>query len=357
MIPSENYEKVEALNLEFANIFKSVWIFFGFKSEFLESPIIDREIMGMPIIGALIENQLTAYLNVCPHRGMKLVKDKTFLGNKKIIICPYHNWAFKIETGESINVDSDTLCNGNDSCTSLRNVQIDSVGEFVFINLSKENKISLIDYLVPVSENLIEATNSLDFERITTKNILHNCNWKHIVENVIDNKHCAPVHKMTLAQLGFCKNKPETTLFDIHSLFKIYPESETLSTKRINLLKKVYKNSDLVDYYEHILIFPNLTISIFEGLHYTIGFINPIDEQTTVYMTHYLRPKIVDENISNSIENSHVASAIDIFSEDVQMLNELKNNLSLSDFSGEVYKDELRIIHFMDVYNRFLNKK
>jgi phenylpropionate dioxygenase-like ring-hydroxylating dioxygenase large terminal subunit len=287
---------------------------------------------------------------------MKLVNDKNFLGNKKSIICPYHNWAFKIETGESINVNTDELCNGTDSCTSLSKVQIDSVGEFVFVNLSKKNKISLTDYLGAITEELLEASSTLDFKKIKTKNILHNCNWKHIVENVIDNKHCAPVHKLTLAQLGFCKNKPETTLIDIHSLFTIYPESETLSTKRSNLLKKIYKKSDLVEFYKHILIFPNLTISIFEGVHYTIGFINPIDEKTTVYNTHYLRPNITDENISNSIENSHVTSAIDIFSEDVQMLNELKNNLSLSGFSGEVYKDELRIIHFMDVYNKFLNK-
>jgi phenylpropionate dioxygenase-like ring-hydroxylating dioxygenase large terminal subunit len=356
MIPSENYEKVESLNLEFANIFKSVWVFFGFKSEFFDSAIIDREIMGMPIIGTLRDDHLIAYLNVCPHRGMKLVNDKNFLGNKKSIICPYHNWAFKIETGESINVNTDELCNGTDSCTSLSKVQIDSVGEFVFVNLSKKNKISLTDYLGSITEELIQASSSLDFKKIKTRNILHNCNWKHIVENVIDNKHCAPVHKLTLAQLGFCKNKPETTLFDFHSLFTIYPESETLSTKRSNLLKKIYKKSDLVEFYKHILIFPNLTISIFEGVHYTIGFINPIDEKTTVYITHYLRPNITDENISNSIENSHVTSAIDIFSEDVQMLNELKNNLSLSGFSGEVYKDELRIIHFMDVYNKFLNK-
>ena len=356
MIPSENYEKIEILNLESLKIFKSSWLFFGFKSEFFDSSIIDREIVGMPVIGALRNDELVAYLNVCPHRGMKLVRDKIFLGNKKTIICPYHNWSFNIETGESINVKTDELCNENSSCTSLSEVQIDSVGEFVFVNFSRDIAISLADYLGTVSIELLEASVSLDFKRITTKNIFHDCNWKHIVENVIDNKHCAPVHRLTLAQFGFCKNKPETTLFGLHSIFEIYPENEILALKRNNLLKKVYKNSTLVDFYKHILIFPNLTISIFEGVHYTIGFVNPINEKKTVYNTHYLRPKISDENISNSIENSHVDSAIAIFSEDVQMLNELNNNLSLAGFTGEVYKDESRIIHFMDVYNKHLNK-
>jgi hypothetical protein len=50
MIPSENYEKVESLNLEFANIFKSVWVFFGFKSEFFDSAIIDREIKMLSFV-------------------------------------------------------------------------------------------------------------------------------------------------------------------------------------------------------------------------------------------------------------------------------------------------------------------
>ena len=85
--------------------------------------------------------------------------------------------------------------------------------------MSNRNSLTLEKYLgFNIIGELNIANNLLDFTKISTKNILHNCNWKHIVENVIDNKHCAPVHRNTLSKLGFCKNNPVTELFDLHSL-------------------------------------------------------------------------------------------------------------------------------------------
>lgn len=354
IIPSLYYSNNYSFDHEITKVFRENWLFFGFVSEFENKSIISKTIAGLPIFLFKDNDQFQGYFNICPHRGANLVQNGSFLGTYNTILCPYHNWSFDLETGNAKNVKNSNLYDAK--CTHLIKFRVETAGNFIFIQLSSSNNLSLNDYLG--SEILFElsvASDLLNFSNISSKEISHDCNWKHIVENVIDNKHCGPVHKNTLAKIGFCKNKPLTQLYEIHSQFIIEPGSRDGAMKRKRLLRKIYEEDSIVDYYKHILIFPNLTISIFEGVHYTIGFINPLSNMKTNYETHYLRPFIGDANISDLIENSHVQTALDIFAEDVNMLNSLSDNLNKIGLRGELYVDEFRIVHFMETYLKFIN--
>lgn len=353
IIPSIYYSNNYSFDNEITNVFRENWLFFGFVSEFENKSLIAKTIAGLPIFIFKDNDQFHGYFNICPHRGANLVQDDFFLGTQNTILCPYHNWSFDLQTGNSKNVKNSNLYDAK--CTHLNKFKVETAGNFIFIQLSSSLNLSLNEFLGPeILFELSAASDLLNFTNISSKEISHECNWKHIVENVIDNKHCGPVHKNTLAKIGFCKNKPITQLYEMHSQFIIDPGSIDSAIKRKRLLKKIYKEDDIVDYYKHILIFPNLTISIFEGVHYTIGFINPLSNMKTNYETHYLRPSIGDANISDLIENSHVQTALDIFSEDVNMLNSLSDNLNKIGLRGELYIDELRIVHFMETYLKFI---
>lgn len=354
IIPSIYYSNNYSFDDEISRVFRENWLFFGFLSEFENKSVIDKNIAGLPIFLFKDNDQFQGYFNICPHRGANLVQNDAYLGTHSMILCPYHNWSFDLETGNSKNVDNSNL--HDSKCTHLHKFKVEAAGNFIFIQLSSNQKMSLNDFLGPeILYELSVASDILDFSNISSKDISHDCNWKHIVENVIDNKHCGPVHKNTLAKIGFCNKKPITQLYEHHSQFIIDPGSLEGAIKRKRLLKKIYKEDDIVDYYKHILIFPNLTISIFEGVHYTVGFINPLSNMKTNYETYYLRPFIGDTNISGLLENSHVQSALDIFSEDVTMLNSLRDNLYKVRLRGELYNDEFRIRHFMDNYLKFIN--
>jgi phenylpropionate dioxygenase-like ring-hydroxylating dioxygenase large terminal subunit len=355
-IPAVNYASKEIFKDEVNKIFKENWLFYCFKTDFDSDKIfIEKEILSIPVFITNIDGVLSAFYNVCPHRGARLVDMGNALGNKTTIVCPYHYWGFSLTDGKSA-ISRDDLLLKDRACTSLKKIQVEAVGNFIFINLSLDNKQSLSDFLGDLKAELLIASEILDFTQLTSKVIPHKCNWKHLIENVIDNKHCAPVHKNTLAKMGFCKNKPIAEIGSLHNLFTINPANSENSQKKQKLLKLLYKNLDTVDYYKHILIFPNLTLSIFEGVHYTVGYVDPIDEFNTVYYTHYIRPNIPDANLSESIRDSHVDTAIDIFSEDIIMLNSLSDNLFKAGFAGEVYLDEERIVHFMDNYIKQMNK-
>lgn len=355
IIQSKLYSNAYSLTDELEDVFYNNWIFFCFLSDFNQTNVINKTIGDLPIFLYKSEQNLKGYFNICPHRGAILVKNNQYQGSTKTLLCPYHSWAFDLNTGFATNVKIEELQNHN--CSGLKSIKVDTIGNFIFINISQKSKKRLCEYLTDrVVQELLLASEILDFSKINKKNIIHECNWKHIIENVIDNKHCGPVHKETLAKIGFCKNKPKTELYDNHSQFIIDPGSLEGENKRKKLLKKLYSDKNLVDYYKHILIFPNLTLSIFEGVHYTIGFVNPISHLKSNYETFYLRPLINDENLSNAIEASHVETAIDIFSEDVLMLNSLSDNLHKANFRGELYKEEIRINHFMQVYNNTIKK-
>ena len=352
-ITSKYYSKEDLFSHELKTVFKSSWIFFGLKSDFSKKiRVIDKSIINQPVFVSNINDNLKAYYNVCPHRGSKIVKNNTYSGSKKNIVCPYHAWSFEIESGNCTNVDKHLLIGNEKSCTSLKSIKVDTVGNFIFLLFSNNSDLTLKEYLGDVFQDLLIATDILDFTSGSTQNINHKCNWKHIVENVIDNKHCTVVHQTTLADMGFCENKPITTIHGFHNDFIIYPDENKnkFSKKKKKLLNLIYRGKEIVDYYKHILIFPNLTISVFEGVHYTVGFINPINSLETIFETRYYHPHIKENSVKESMEKAHKDSALEIFGEDVEMLNSLGENLFLAGFEGEHYKDETRIRHFNETY-------
>ena len=69
-----------------------------------------------------------------------------------------------------------------------------------------------------------------------------------------------------------------------------------------------------------------------------------------LYTLWYLNPNIKENSVKESMEKAHKDSALEIFGEDVEMLNSLGENLFLAGFEGEHYKDETRIRHFNETY-------
>ena len=356
-IEGRHYSSEKVISCEVNYLFKKTWQFFCFAIEFDRTNVVAREMFGVPVIVAKQrDGRFKAFYNICPHRGSVIVEDGESIKGE-FITCRYHAWCFSTTNGECTIDRRQLLRSDEDQCdVSLKSIQCDSAGAFVFVKICDQFTETLFDYLGDLESEILFASKALDFSQIKKSSIKHSCNWKHIVENVVDNKHCNPVHKLTLSKIGFCKNKPETKLVGLHSMFVIQPGDRELADKRNRLIKKVYPNAEVNKYYKHILIWPNLTISIFEGVHYTVGHIVPESATSSNYITFYGRPHIANSHLSVALESDHVDSAVSIFNEDVAMLNKLNNNLAIAGLSGHVYVDELRIIQFQSNYMNYFWK-
>ncbi|MCU9840067.1 aromatic ring-hydroxylating dioxygenase subunit alpha [Ruegeria sp. WL0004] len=95
--PSAYYEQTW-FEREREKIWHREWAYAGRLSDLPENTLRRVEIAGQPVMVARGQgNDISAFLNVCPHRGSELcgVQDRAY--NGKLISCPYHAWSFDME--------------------------------------------------------------------------------------------------------------------------------------------------------------------------------------------------------------------------------------------------------------------
>jgi nitrite reductase/ring-hydroxylating ferredoxin subunit len=142
-------------------------------------------------------DEISAYHNVCPHRGRRLIDtpsgQRNARGNRKSIVCGYHGWTFGIDgENEFIPHQDDwqgSLC-GNHA--DLTKVKVDTWGGWLWINLDPESG-SLADYLDPAAE-LLDPYQLQNMRPRWRKWIVFECNWKVAMEAFCETYHVDTTH-------------------------------------------------------------------------------------------------------------------------------------------------------------------
>ena len=157
-IDSRVYSDQKIFDDELERIFKNVWVPICHESE-LPNPYDFRtaSIAGEPVIIARgPDNEVRAFLNVCPHRGMLLERrpSGSFYegqpsGNPKRITCMFHAWQFDMK-GNCVYVArekegyQDRLCKDD---VGLRRLRCEvKFGGFVWVNLNDNPEIGLEEW-------------------------------------------------------------------------------------------------------------------------------------------------------------------------------------------------------------------
>ena len=76
----------------------------------------------MPVVVCKVEGKLQAFQNMCPHAGLP-VSDGGL--NGKVIVCPYHGFAYDVETGKNVDFEGDVPLRKFDVRESEGKVEID----------------------------------------------------------------------------------------------------------------------------------------------------------------------------------------------------------------------------------------
>ena len=132
-----------------------------------------------------------AFLNVCRHRGARIVEEPE--GNvRKRLRCPYHAWSYDLDGQLRAAPHMDGVEDFDFSCNGLLGVRLAVVGGLVLIDLSggapepEEHVGDLIAHL--------ERYRLPDLERAGEAVYEVEANWKVIVENYNECLHCPTVH-------------------------------------------------------------------------------------------------------------------------------------------------------------------
>jgi glycine betaine catabolism A len=140
------------------------------------------------------DGALTAFYNVCRHRGAELVD----LGApdrgrfERVIRCPYHQWTYGLD-GQVRR--RPFLAPGDDDGAGLElyPVGVDTWGGFVFVHLSPAEANPLAGQLGPVVDR-VRRYPLVELRRGATFSYDVGANWKVIAENYNECYHCGPVH-------------------------------------------------------------------------------------------------------------------------------------------------------------------
>jgi phenylpropionate dioxygenase-like ring-hydroxylating dioxygenase large terminal subunit len=195
--PGDIYRSPAVLRLEQERVFGTDWMFVGRVEEF-EKPGDYRafRVLDEPVVIARNrDGQLNAFSNVCVHRGVEVAYGE---GNAESFSCPYHAWLYDL-SGRLVTAPLMKATDTFDPRTCrMKPVRLAEWAGNLFL---------CFDPATPAFEAYAEEfTRYFAFARTQdcrlayTLTLEFDCNWKFIVENLMDVYHVRTLHYNTFGQ-------------------------------------------------------------------------------------------------------------------------------------------------------------
>ena len=190
-VPGYFYAAEDVYALEKEKIFMRDWMLVA-REEELERPgdFLTLRLLGEPVVITRGKaGELSAFANVCAHRGVEVASGS---GNTEEFSCPYHGWLYDLE-GRLIGAPYMKEAEGFDpaSCR-LKPVRVGTWRGNVFVCLDPD--AGPLDKFVARFENdfaFLHAEKCRLSKRLEWE---FDCNWKLVVENVVDRYHVGTLH-------------------------------------------------------------------------------------------------------------------------------------------------------------------
>jgi glycine betaine catabolism A len=192
-LTADAYVSREVFDWELENVFKSTWVCVG-RGDELVAP---GQIRAVDVAGEGVllardrEGVLTAFSNVCRHRGHELAPEGDAI-DARLIRCPYHAWSYRFN-GDLRAAPTFTQTPGFDMAEfPLVGIAVTEYMGWVWVDLSGQAP--------PIEThfgNLSEMTTPYETDRLRTAAVhsyVVDANWKIIVENYNECYHCSSIH-------------------------------------------------------------------------------------------------------------------------------------------------------------------
>ncbi len=239
---------------------------------------------GLPIV--VIKGQdghIRAFLNMCRHRGVRLLEEET--GNiRKNIVCPYHAWAYDTQGCLKGVFHPQGFSDVNKESHSLMEldcwVRLGMV--FVVANPDQRGVFDMDAWLAEV-ETITEGFDLGDLVPYHFSGGTQACNWKLIVDGALEGYHFKIAHAKTIGPY-FLDNMSLNTDNRLHSSI-IFPKRALTKIKELPPEEwQLRQGANIL-----LHIFPN-TIILIEPDHLMVVTSFPIDATTTQFRSFMLLP-------------------------------------------------------------------
>ena len=195
--PVNNYTDPDHVNLEINTLFRNFPIIVGYAEQLKEAgQYLTHNETGIPIlITRNRTNEVKAFINVCRHRGARVVNEPC--GKANTVSCPYHGWTYDLN-GNLRGMRQPAGFDAVDKSTHGL-VELPAFEQFGLIWVQpkpSDEKIDIQSWLAPMAEQLT----SLNLESHTMFrqwSLNLDMNWHIALEGFLETYHFCSAHKNT----------------------------------------------------------------------------------------------------------------------------------------------------------------
>jgi phenylpropionate dioxygenase-like ring-hydroxylating dioxygenase large terminal subunit len=303
------------------------------------------ELLGEPVLLRNMDGELRAFLNVCPHRHSRLVREGR--GSSERLRCQYHGWEYNAEgrTGKIPDAPCFRPFDRENAC--LRRFRVATCGALVFVSLAPEGP-SLEDHLGPLHATWRESFDA-PFRLAGAWDEDFACNWKVAVENALEDYHIPLVHPKTFgtyAEEAQC----EHVLDERYTTYTRAIKSEDNRFGRVANRLIRWLGGSPKGRYQHQIIHPNL---MFSGLDVsrTAVVVYPTSPATCRFRMYCFtlrgdRKGPPARLLGWALRKLAVLAGKRVFREDGGIYEQVQRGLASSPFPGVIGTREERVYAF-----------
>jgi|SRR6185437_8229327 len=336
-IDRQSYVDPSILDLEIENIFHER-MFVGTRFDY-EAPqsylsmVLGRRAITVRRSG----DDVRAFGNVCLHRNALI--DPTGRGERPFR-CRYHGWSYAADgtLAEAPLADN--------SCIAVRTLPafpVKQSEDLYFLGLSgSEPDTSEVSNALAKAEIRVERP----FHQST---LAHECNWKLLVENVLEGYHLSFVHGNTFRPAGFTSTGNYSWGGGKHSSWSELMPNPSRDKRRA--MRKLSPGAG--HHYRHAYIFPDLFLSNTNGLVGFLSHIVPTSVSTTdLKWILFELPTLtaLPNAVRDQIKDEAVRFTEQALREDQVLVESCQAGLSRIGFQVQLQPCEGRIGHFHELY-------
>ncbi len=260
--PVQRYTCPDRFTKERTVLFRGLPVIAAHRSE-LAAPndFLTREIAGLPVLMTRdAVGDVRAFLNVCRHRGTRLVNDET--GCLKRFTCPYHAWTWN-NRGDLQGIPHGTqgFPNLEKETLGLKRLGCTEAYGWIWVQADTDQAPDIDVYLGELAADMAWL-NAADLKIAHCSEWVRTVNWKILIEGGIEAYHFRIAHRDTIGRF-FQDNLSSYQVFGCH-LRSILPRMsldammqrprESWRLRRdANLVYSIFPTSQLLVQEDHIV--------------------------------------------------------------------------------------------------------
>ncbi|MEP7300702.1 MAG: SRPBCC family protein [Caldimonas sp.] len=287
-IPVGNYLSEAVRDAEVERLFRPLPLIAGHASELAAGQVLAHDDYGVPLLLTRdAEGRFRAFLNVCRHRGMRLVAATGKAEPRASVVCPYHGWTYRLDGALRHRLHAEAFDECSAAATNLVALPCEERLGLLWVVPTPGAPIDVAAFLggLDVELNFLDVAGLRHFRTVRAE---YPANWKLIVDAFLEAYHIRVLHKDTIYPF-FTDGLIATERFGPHvqSLVGRRPSEPWAKAPEAAMPHDVASLCELVTP-SHV-VFPN-TITIFHPDYLSLVTLYPVGPETLSWTHRMLIP-------------------------------------------------------------------